>query len=202
MHRVDAQIAGLALRIGLAPLADRDRRGPGFTVVEPSLAIARAGPQVVEMAVGNLRQTLELALAVDLELALQNGPRGRPGERLMGLIDGGQQFDVGPRVALRETPPPILHHPHPTGGRIAVNQPRDLRPTQPGHLLKIASQQPPRHLALPQVLMLDEQALHPAIHLLAMLTLKADPFAGRYQQTNLLQTQLLRFVHADLQSSA
>src|SRR5665213_1569427 len=124
MHRIETQKTRFPARIGLAPIADRHRRGAGFGVVEPPLAIALTVAQVVEMAVGYLRQALELGLAVDLELALENGLRGRPGEGLVGLVDRGQQLDVGPCVARRKAVSAILGYPHLTAGCIAGDQPR------------------------------------------------------------------------------
>ena len=67
MHRVQAQIAGLALRIGLASLADRDHRGPRLDVVQSPLAIALALAQVVQVSHGDGRQPHVLPLAVKLE---------------------------------------------------------------------------------------------------------------------------------------
>jgi hypothetical protein len=52
------------------------------------------------------------------------------------------------------------------------------------------------------LLLLAEYALDPAVHLFSLLTRKLDCFAGFYEPANLLQTQLLRFLHADVQSSA
>ncbi len=78
----------------------------------------------------------------------------------------------------------------------------DLRPTQPGHLLDVTPLQSPRRLPLTCVFLLEEHRLHPAVYLLPVFALKTDRLAGRYQHTNLLQTQLLGLVHADLQSSA
>src|SRR5271157_6628428 len=46
MHGIDAQIAGSALRIGPSALADADRRGPGFGVVEATLPVALVVAQV------------------------------------------------------------------------------------------------------------------------------------------------------------
>jgi len=202
MHRIETQKPRFSARIGLAPLADRNRRGPRPGVAEQPLAIALAVAQVVEMAVGYLRQTLELGLAVNLKLALENRHGGWPGERLMGLVDRSQQLDIGPRVARREAVSAILGHPHLATGCIAGDQPRNLRTAQSGHLLQVAPQQAASRLALTGVAVLDQHRLHPAIHLFPVLTRKAQSLAGRYQQTNLLQTQLLRFVHADFQSSA
>src|ERR1019366_5735308 len=41
VYGVDAQISGLALRVGLAPFPDGDGGGPGFDIVETAFAIAR-----------------------------------------------------------------------------------------------------------------------------------------------------------------
>src|ERR1019366_984044 len=49
VHGVDPQIAGLALRIGPPPLANRHRRGLGLDVVQAAFAIARLLPQVVQV---------------------------------------------------------------------------------------------------------------------------------------------------------
>jgi len=202
VHRIEAQEPRFAARIGLAPLTDRDGCGAGFGVVQPALAIALTVAQVVEMAVGDVGQPLELSLAVDLKLALENRPRRWPGERLVGLVDLGQQLDIGLRVTQREAMPAAGGHPHLAAGLVASNQPRNLRPAQPRHLLKVAPQQTASRLALPGIAVLDQHRLHPAVHLFTVFALKAQTVAGQYQQTNLLQTQLLGFVHADLQSSA
>jgi hypothetical protein len=50
MHRVQAQKAGLALRLRLAPLADGDRRGPRFGVVEKPLAVTLVVAQVIQVS--------------------------------------------------------------------------------------------------------------------------------------------------------
>ena len=63
MHRVQAQKSGLALRLRLAPLADRDRRGPRLGVVEKPLTIALVVAQVIQMSYGDRRQPRILRLA-------------------------------------------------------------------------------------------------------------------------------------------
>src|SRR5665213_1423480 len=135
MHRIETQKPRFPARIGLAPLTDGNRSGSRPGVVEQPLAIALAVAQVVEMAVGYLRQTLELGLAVDLKLALENRHGGWPGEGLMGLVDRGQQLDVGPCVARRKAVSAILGYPHLTAGCIAGDQPRNLRPAKTAQLL-------------------------------------------------------------------
>ncbi len=108
MHRVQAQKTGLAVRLRLAPLADLHCRGAGFRVVEKPLAVALVMAQVIKMSDRDGRQPRILGLAIDLEFALQNAPCGWSAQRLMRLIDGGQQLDVGSRVALGKTPPPSV----------------------------------------------------------------------------------------------
>ena len=49
MDGVDAQIPGLALRIGPPPLSDGDGGGPGLDVAQTPFAIARLLAQVVEV---------------------------------------------------------------------------------------------------------------------------------------------------------
>jgi len=75
VHGIDAQKAGLAVGRRLAPLTDLDRRGSRLLVA--AQAVARALAQVVEVAVGQSGQPLELRLAVNLELALADVPRGQ-----------------------------------------------------------------------------------------------------------------------------
>jgi hypothetical protein len=87
--------------------------------------------------------------------SLSAGVGRRPAQRLVRLVDRGQQLNVGQRVELRETPSPIDRHPDPTAGRVARDQPRHLRPAQPGHLFHLAPKQTPSRLALLSVLVFD-----------------------------------------------
>jgi hypothetical protein len=73
MHRIQAQIARLALRIGLVPFANRDRRGACLDVVQSPLAVTLALAQVVQMSDRDCSQLRILLLAVDLNLAFQDG---------------------------------------------------------------------------------------------------------------------------------
>ena len=50
VHRIHAQLAGLALRLRLTPLSDRDRRGTCLDGVPARLAVALAAAQVVQMS--------------------------------------------------------------------------------------------------------------------------------------------------------
>ena len=106
MHSIDAQKAGLAVGRGLPPFADLDRGGPGLFKVAQAQAIARAVAQVVEMAVGEPGQPLELTLAVNLELSLENMARARAAESLVRLVDCGQQLDVRLSIVVLVARPP------------------------------------------------------------------------------------------------
>jgi hypothetical protein len=52
------------------------------------------------------------------------------------------------------------------------------------------------------VLLPDKHSLHPAIHLLTTFARKPDFLAGLNKPAHRFQTQLLWFVHADVQSPA
>src|SRR5208337_2176723 len=123
-------------------------------------------------------QPLVLRLAVVLVLALQNAPRGRSAQALMRLIDGGQQLDVGPRVALRKAVPPIADGLDLSVDAKAGDQPRHLGPAPAGHLLQVAPQQAARFAPLFLILLLAQKSLHPAVNLLAMFAFEPDRFAG------------------------
>jgi hypothetical protein len=84
-HGIDAHNTGLSFGRGLFAFADLDRRGPGLFIA--ARAVRRTAAQVVEVAFGRNCQSLELALAVDLELALEDMPSGRAAEPFVRLID-------------------------------------------------------------------------------------------------------------------
>jgi hypothetical protein len=58
-------------------------------VVLASLTIARVMAKVVEVAVGEGGQALKLSLPVLTKFTLENAPRGRAAQALMGFIDPG-----------------------------------------------------------------------------------------------------------------
>ena len=118
MHRVQAQKAGLALRLRLAPLADLHRRGPRLGVVQAPLAITLAMAQVVQMSHRDRGQPRVFAPSVDVKLAFQNASGGRAAQGFMRLVDRDQQLDVGPRVSLRKTPPLVGRRLNPPADRV------------------------------------------------------------------------------------
>ena len=147
-------------------------------------------------------QPRELRLAVDRVFALADATRRRIAQGLVGRVDPSQQIDVGPRVARREAVALVDGGPQPARGHEAGNQPRRLRPAQPGHLFDVAPDQPAPSLAQGWVFVLDQNLLYPGVALLAALALKPDLFAGQKKAANRLQTQMLGLVHADDQSPA
>src|SRR6266404_3187615 len=107
VHGVQSQEAGLTLRIGTAPFADGGRGGSRPSVGETAFPIARLLPQVIEVGHRNPRQPLILGLAVLAVFPLENTARGGTAQVLVGLIDGGQQFEVGASIALRKAMTPV-----------------------------------------------------------------------------------------------
>jgi hypothetical protein len=118
------------------------------------------------------------------------------------LIDGGQQLDVAAGVALRKTMPPVTNRLELALGPIAGDQARHLCPAQPRHLRHVPSQQAACLAALLRVLLLAQKLLDPRIHLRLGFALAPDPFAGLEKSLDLIEAQLLCFVHAACQSSA
>src|SRR5258708_4106488 len=88
-------------------VGDGRRSGPGLDIAQTALAVARLPPQVIQVGHGNRGEARILRLAVELVLAFQNAPRGGPAQVLVRFIDQGQQFHVGPRIALGKAMPPI-----------------------------------------------------------------------------------------------
>src|SRR5260370_41582521 len=87
MHRIDPQIAGLALRIGSPPLADRGQRGTCLGVAQPAFAIASLLAQVIQIRYRERGQPLVLWLPVLVIFPLQNAFRGWAAECLARFID-------------------------------------------------------------------------------------------------------------------
>ena len=165
VHGVEAQKPRLAAGLRLAALADLDGRGPRLLVGAHPLAIALRPAQVVEVAVGNRRQAGKLRLTIDRELALENVPRGRTAEPLVGLVDRGQKRNVGLRVAAGKTGPLGRLGLDPPGSHVTANQPRGLGPAQTRHPRDVSPQQPLGAACLQSILMPAEQSLYPAINL-------------------------------------
>ena len=103
---------------------------------------------------------------------------GRSAQGFVRLIDGGQQFDIGAGIALREAVPSIAGGLELSVGPIAGDQPRHLGPAQTGHLLQVAPHQAAGFADLFLILLLAQNLLHPAVNLLAIFAFEPDLFAG------------------------
>ncbi len=107
VHGVDARVSGTPARLGLAAFADRDGRWSRLVEMQTVSPVDGAFAQVVEVSHRQFGEAFELLAVVDLELALENAPRRRPGETLLYLVDMRQENDVGAAVLGGETAPPI-----------------------------------------------------------------------------------------------
>jgi len=96
----------------------------------------------------------------------------------MGLIDGGQQLDVSPSIALRKALAPVRNGLDRTAFATATDQPRHLRPAQAGHLRQVPPQQSPRPTALLRVLLPTQNLFDPVINLLLGFAFEPDPLPG------------------------
>ena len=159
-------------------------------------------PFLQDLAVGEPRQPLELGLAVDLELALENMARGRTAQALVSLIHSGQQRDVRRRVVALKTRPRGGLGRDPPELDIVADQSRGLCPTEASHALDVGPQQPFGAPLLKRVFVMAEQTLHPGVNLRATATGKPHTLRGRKKCLDLNQTQLLCSKHADHPSSA
>jgi hypothetical protein len=140
------------------------------------------------VAVRELGQSLELRLAVDLELALENMPRGRAAEPLVCLIDSGQQRDVRRRVVALVARPTGGLGRDPPKAKIVANEPRYLCPAEAGHVHCVGPQQPFGAPFLKRILVMAEQAFHPAVNFRAPAT--GEPHTLRDRKKCLFSTKL------------
>jgi hypothetical protein len=76
VYGVDPQVAGSAVRSGLAALADGAPHRPGFVDMTAPGSVGLRLAQVVQMAIGDCGQPLEAGLTVDVIQALAELPRG------------------------------------------------------------------------------------------------------------------------------
>ena len=129
-------------------------------------------------------------------------PRGWPAEPLVRLVNRGQQFHAGHSVMALKTGSKRRLRGDPSGLDIGANQPRGLRPAESGHVLDVGPQKPLGPPLLKRVLVIAEQALHPAVNLRAAASDKPHTLRGGKKCLDLYQTQLLCSKHADHPSSA
>ncbi len=105
------------------------------------MAVGPAFPQPVELRHRQPCQAFILRVVKLIPGPLQNLLRGRTAESFVGLIHDRQQFDIGTRVAIRKSMPPISSRLHFAALLVAPNQSRHLRAAQPGHLGQITPHQ-------------------------------------------------------------
>src|SRR6266576_1409101 len=120
----------------------------------------------------------------------------------MSLIDASQQFDIGASVALRKTMTAVDENLDLAAPPVTRDQTRHLRPAAARHLLQVTAHQSPLPTAELMVVLLAEHLLDPAIDLGLGLAFEPDGLAGVEKRRDLLQVELLCFVHAGRQSSA
>src|ERR1019366_1694092 len=188
MHRIDPQVARLAVGPGLAPLSDGYLYGPRFGVIDLALAIARALAEVVNMRHRDPRQPLVLGTLELLELAFQNLSRRRTRQGLVRFIGLGQQLDIGARVAARKTVAAVAGYFHFAVLHVAGHQERDPGPAPPRHLLQVALQRSPHPPALLAVLLHPQRPRDPLINLYQPLCLKPVLLAAFQKCLDLLLT--------------
>ena len=162
VHGIDAHIAGLAVRSGLAPLPDGVVCRLGLGHHGAPAPIRHRPAQVVEVTVRQPRQALEPLIAEHLVLAPHQRPRGRPRHLAHRRVHRRQQPNVGPRVAplegaRRGATAPVLDAP---GLTMLTDQPGQLRPRQSRHLRQVAPDQPLVRLAEPRVVQSHQRPAH------------------------------------------
>ncbi len=143
------------------------------------------------MAIRDGCQALELALAVDLELALQNRPRGRPAQPFTGLIDPRQRRHIQRRVAPRKRVTPAAFDLDAPRRAVPLDQTRTLRPTQTGHPLHVRPNQPLGGTLQPPILVVAKQRLTPPVDLGLAPTSKPNAVGECKKCLHLQQTQTL-----------
>ena len=107
VHRIHAQIAGLGLRLRLAPLP-----------------VALAAAQAVELSKRDRIQPHVLLLAELFNFAFLNAPRSRTTQGFLRLFYRGRQIDAGSRLELGEAAPIVASWLDSPAGCIAGNQAR------------------------------------------------------------------------------
>ena len=102
MHRVHPQESRPTFRLRFPALADPGRCGLRLLEYRPAPPVRRRLAQVVEVAVRDVRQTLEALVAVLLQHPPHHRPRTVPAHLPQRLVDLGQKTDVGLRVPALE----------------------------------------------------------------------------------------------------
>ena len=162
VHGIDAHIAGLAVRLGLAPVPDGAVCRLGLGHHRAPAPIRHRPAQIVQVTVRQPRQTLESLIAEHRILTPHQRPRRRPRHLAQRRVHRRQLPDVSPRVAplegaRRSATAPVLDAP---GLPVLANQPGQLRPRQPRHLRQVAPDQPLVGLAQSLIAQPHQRAAH------------------------------------------
>ena len=202
MDGVDAQISGAAVRLGLAPLADRDDCGTGWMIAGVAFAISLGVAEPVELRHREPRQTFVDSLVILAVFAFQYPFCCRTAEIPVSLVHVRQQLDIGFAVTSCELPALIRRRLDTAAGGEACNQPSDLGPTEARHTGHIAANQPFFPSAQCGVLVADQRLLGPPLNLVSPLACESDFATGFQKHPDLFQARRFRIVHADDQSPA
>ena len=188
VHRVDADMARPALRLGRLAQADGHGRRLRLRPRRALGAVGRRRAQVVDVSVGDRREARVVLLPEHLELAPQDLARGQPRHLPVGLVDVRQQPDVRRRVLARERPPAAVRAPVPDRPGLPP------LPYQALHLLARDARRGPeeleRHalvpLAQPPVAEPIQRVPHEAVRLVAVLGLEVHRLVAFHEGAKLL----------------
>lgn len=202
MHGIYSDVTRPSSWIRFPPFPGRHRRRPRRLIRQPPLPVPHAVPQPVQMRHRQLRQALVTPVPELVAGPLEKLLRGWPAQRLVGLVHFRQQRYILALVPPREPVPPVRRHPHFLAGQVLRDQPSQLAPAPPGHLLQVAPHQSPPLARQFLVVLLPRGLIHKPVDLRPVPALKGDlPGAGQ-ERPDLLQAQCLFCLHADGQSPA
>lgn len=189
MHRVDAQESGLPVGLGRLARADRDRRGAGLVARRPAQPVAPGLAQVVDVAGRDARQTREPRVAEQPVLPAQHFRRRRPRHLPVGLVDLGQQTDVGGPVDTRKIAAAIAGPQVHNAARVAVSadQAFYLRQRQAGELRQITADRSLVRATQALVSEGHERVAHKLVRCLAVQWVIVNRFVAVQASPNLFQ---------------
>ena len=202
MHRIDAQKARPPLRVRLAPFPDGYRGRPRGLVHGGMLAVQRPVAQIVQVRYRDLRQPRVFRLAEPLVLPPQNAAGRRPAQSLVGAVHICQQAYIAVGVLADELVAPVPSQLDGSGREVHLDQPRGLRHAQSGHFAQVGADGAALLLALPCVLLRDQQLLRKRVPFGAALPGKFDGVAQFQKLADLIGIQCLGGLHVYVHSVA
>ncbi len=149
------------------------------------------------MGNGQARQAAELGASVELELTPQDGAGRRPGELPVGLVDAGQQHNVGGCVAGREAPPAVGCRAHRALAQELPDQARRLGPAQAAELLQKAPHQAVLGTAQFGIVVPAQHGLEQRVLRGPAGRFKLDILTALQERPDLLQAQGFGLLHDD-----